>query len=80
MPLNPLAPGVFSSALTLLKEEPALPMIKALGQRPGLDEGAELGPPPAATNRAETAFEAMGIFLVLLIGCAAAWILIRQRL
>ncbi|WP_445501955.1 hypothetical protein [Microvirga sp. G4-2] len=51
-----------------------------LGQRPALDEGTEISPPPAATERAETVFETMGLILVLLIVLAAAWILIRNRI
>ena len=54
--------------------------LKALGQRPALDEGAETGPPPAALGRAQTVFEVTGIALLLLIALAAAWILIRKRL
>lgn len=79
MPSNPLAPGAFPSALTFPKGDSDLRIIKVLGQRPALDEGTEISPPPAATERAETVFETMGLILVLLIVLAAAWILIRNR-
>ncbi|WP_414472447.1 hypothetical protein [Microvirga sp. M2] len=56
-----------------------MPVLNALGRRPILDQGADLGPPPAAEQRAETVFETTGIILVLLIVLGAAWILIRGR-
>ncbi len=56
-----------------------LPILKAAGERPVLDEGTETGPPAAATERAETAFEFIGITLILVIVIAAAWIMIRHR-
>lgn len=68
------------SAPTFPKGDSDLRIIKVLGQRPALDEGTEIAPPPAATERAETVFETMGLILVLLIVLAAAWILIRKQL
>ncbi|KLK94026.1 hypothetical protein AA309_06095 [Microvirga vignae] len=68
------------SAPAFPKGDSDLRIIRVLGQRPALAEGAEMGPPPAATERAETVFETMGLILVLLIVLAAVWILIRKRL
>jgi hypothetical protein len=73
MPLSPSVQGV-------LNRYPGLPVLKAAGERPILEEGTETGPPAAATDRAEAIFETMGIALVLLIVLAAAWILIRKQL
>lgn len=70
---NVLAPGVLPSV-------PDVPVPRALGRRPILDEGAEMGPPPAAEQRAQAVFETTGMFLVLVIVLAAAWILIRNRI
>ncbi|HZH09497.1 MAG TPA: hypothetical protein VEZ24_03945 [Microvirga sp.] len=53
---------------------------KALGQRPVLDEGTELGPPPAAQDRAQAVFETTGIILILVIILGGVWLLIRRRL
>ncbi|MEZ0172559.1 hypothetical protein [Microvirga sp. TS319] len=75
MPPHVLAPGV----LSFLPAGRDVPVFKALGRRPILDQGADLGPPPAAEQRAETVFETTGIILVLLIVLGAAWILIRRR-
>ncbi|PVE24993.1 hypothetical protein DC522_07170 [Microvirga sp. KLBC 81] len=73
MPSKPSAPA-------FPKGDSNLRVIKVLGQRPALAEGTEIGPPPAATERAEMVFETMGLVLVLLIVLAAVWILIRKRL
>jgi hypothetical protein len=73
MPLSPSVQGV-------IDRNPGLPVLKAAGERPILEEGTETGPPAAATHRAEAIFETMGIALVLLIVLAAAWILIRKQL
>jgi hypothetical protein len=54
--------------------------LKALGQRPILDETTEVGPPPAAMDRAQAIFEVVGSGLILLIVLSCAWILIRKRL
>lgn len=56
-----------------------LPPPTALGRRPLMDEGTEVGPPPAAEARAETTFEVTGLILILLLVVAAAWILVRKR-
>ena len=80
MPSNPLALGAFPSASTFPKGDSDLRIIKMLGQSPVLGEGKEISPPPAATERAETVFETMGLILVLLIVLATAWILIRNRI
>jgi hypothetical protein len=57
-----------------------VPILKSLGGRPELDEGGDVGLPPAAEQRAQTAFETAGIILILLIALAGAWILIRRRM
>lgn len=51
----------------------------ALGQRPPLQEGAEVSPPPAAVDRAQTVFEMTGIILLLLIAFGCVWFLLRRR-
>jgi len=75
-----MALGALPVAPALPEKPSNLPILKVLGQRPALDDGAETGPPPAAANRAETVFETTGMVLVLLIVVSAAWILIRRRL
>lgn len=79
MPSNVLAPGVPSSAPAVLDGPSGVPILRALGRRPLLDEETGLGPPPAAEHRAQVVFEVTGIVLLLLIAGAAAWILIRKR-
>ncbi len=57
------------------------PVIRVLGRPPIIEgEDGEPGPPPAAEERAQRAFEGMGTILLLLIVLTAAWILIRRRL
>ena len=77
MPSTPLAPDVLPSTPD---RSWGVPVLKALGRRPDLDEGADMGLPPAAEQRAQTVFETAGIILVLLIALAGAWILIRRRI
>jgi hypothetical protein len=72
-----LAPGVL---LSVPDRSWGVPVLKALGRRPDLDEGTDMGLPPAAEQRAQTVFETVGIILVLLIALASVWILIRRRL
>lgn len=54
--------------------------IRAAGTSAIFGESEESGPPPAATERAQTAFESMGLILLGLMALLAAWILIRGRL
>jgi len=77
MPSIVLAPGVLPSVPGRFSD---VPVLKALGRRPDLNQGADMGPPPAAEQRAQTVFETTGMFLVLMIVLAAAWILIRNRI
>jgi hypothetical protein len=72
-----LAPGVF---LSVPDGSWDVPILKSLGRRPDLDEGGDVGLPPAAEQRAQTVFETAGIILILLIALAGAWILIRRRM
>jgi len=77
---NALAPGVLLSVPAGSDGASGARVLQVLSRRPILDESADIGPPPAAEQRAQTVFETTGIVLVLGIVLAAAWILFRRRI
>ncbi|MCG7392975.1 hypothetical protein MHY87_08675 [Microvirga sp. ACRRW] len=79
MPPNPLLPGVLQPP-ALPEWGSPLPVQQALGERSILEEDTSTRPHPAATERAEKIFEITGLFLILVIALAAAWVLIKGRL
>ena len=77
MPSMIQAPGVFSRTSDGFAD---VLVIKALGRRADLDDGADISLPPAAEQRAQAVFETAGIIFILLIAIAGAWVLIRRRI
>ncbi|QFU14855.1 hypothetical protein [Microvirga thermotolerans] len=76
-PFPPAIPVPFPARL--LPEGPWRFAPSAAGSRSVLDRAGDAPPPPAAAERAQTAFEAVGLFLLVLIGLAAVWIMVRGR-
>jgi hypothetical protein len=70
------ASGVLAGASSLSGKGIHPPVMQAAGAQPFIEDS---GPPPAATDRAERAFELIGIALMLVILVSAILILIRQR-
>lgn len=76
---DPAAPRVLHGARVLFEEGPVYGALQAAGDRSFLQEDGETTLPPAGASRAETVFNAVGLFLLVVLAVSMLWVLWNRR-